>query len=84
MNAEIKTGTACNNNCIFCLNEQRGIFRKTEEIKREIDALSDNGVTSISFTGGETSIRPDFFELISYAKRRGCNVSIQTNGRAFS
>lgn len=83
MDSEVKIGTVCNNNCIFCLNEDRNTSATTQHIKEEIDKLSIAGVSIINFTGGEITIRPDYFKIIRYAKRRGLDVRIQTNGRAF-
>jgi MoaA/NifB/PqqE/SkfB family radical SAM enzyme len=85
VNAEIKLGTACNNNCIFCLNEPGRMFNKpTRTIKYEVVHLKEKGVGLIKLTGGEPTIREDFFEIIRFARSNGLEIEIQTNGRALA
>lgn len=81
---EVKLGTACNNNCIFCLNERRDWNKTTEEIMQEILQAKDFGVNTIQFTGGEPTIRKDFFDILRFTKKLGLNIQIQSNGRIFS
>jgi len=81
---KIILGFSCNNNCIFCLDEKdRNIKSKTTaEIINEIEEGKKEGAAEIIFTGGEPTIRPDIFELVSYAKQSGFQkIQIQTNGR---
>ncbi|MFC1723905.1 hypothetical protein ACFL0V_07230, partial [Nanoarchaeota archaeon] len=61
MNYEVKVGSACNNNCVFCLNEKRGWRRETGDLMKEIESLPY--MDEINFTGGEVTIRDDFFDL---------------------
>jgi len=81
---EIKIGTLCNNNCIFCLNEKRDDIVSKEHIFQEIEKCKEGGIDSISFTGGEPAIRKDFFELLGFANKRGMKIGIHSNGRIFS
>lgn len=83
MKYEIKTGTACNNNCIFCLNSKRDTSLPKEVIKKTINEVYSKGIDCVQFTGGEITIRRDLFELMSYVKNAGLSVELQTNGRAF-
>jgi MoaA/NifB/PqqE/SkfB family radical SAM enzyme len=55
-----------------------------QEIKREMrQAIGD--CQSIVLTGGEPTIRPDFLEIVKYAKKLGFGtIQIQTNGRMFA
>lgn len=84
MRVDIKTGYSCNNNCIFCVqgdNKSKG-NRSLDVIKKDID---NSEFEEIVFTGGECTIRDDFFEMVSYAKQKGFKkIQIQSNGRAFS
>jgi len=82
----ILTGFSCNNNCVFCSNvADRDINRSTEEIFRDIDKGRKNDYRILEFIGGEVTIRPDFFELISYAKKTGFDdIRLTSNGRLFS
>jgi cyclic pyranopterin phosphate synthase len=83
---DIKTGFICNNNCRFCVqadNKCKG-NRSFEEIKRDLeDCKSRCG--GVVLTGGEVTIRKDFFDIVEYAKSLGYEtIQIQTNGRMFA
>jgi MoaA/NifB/PqqE/SkfB family radical SAM enzyme len=89
---DIKFGYSCNNNCIHCViaghrerlkRESKSIDRTTEEIKELIKEAKDKGVISVVFTGGETTIRKDFFDLLKFAVNLNLHVSLQTNARMF-
>ena len=84
---DIKIGYLCNNQCSFCVQGDR---RKTlgnkpgNEIKAAIKKAK-KACAAIVFTGGEATLRGDFFELVSYAKDLGFkSIQIQTNGRMFA
>jgi len=82
-------GYSCNNNCIFCINaEKRNIIKDkaTSQILKEIYLSSKKEkIDIIEFIGGETTIRDDFFEIISAAKKLKIpDIVIATNGRMFS
>ena len=84
---DIKTGFLCNNNCLFCVQGWRKDIgnRTTEEIFEDLDAAKKTNCDGVVFTGGEVSIRKDFFELLSYAKKLEFDViQVQTNGRRFA
>lgn len=84
MKTEIKVGNACNNNCTFCLNSDRTLYKNKEQVFREIDEAKQKEIRQIQFTGGEISIRPDFFNILRHAKECGLEIVIHTNGRTFS
>ncbi len=52
----------------------------TEEWLNCIDSLSDAGVVSITFSGGEPLLREDFFKVAEYASSKGLSSSLATNG----
>jgi putative heme d1 biosynthesis radical SAM protein NirJ1 len=52
----------------------------TEEAKRFIDDLAEFNVPALLFSGGEPLIRPDFFELATYAASKGVRPTLSTNG----
>jgi len=83
---DIKTGFVCNNNCLFCAqadNRQSG-NRPFNEIVMDLKE-SRRRCDGIVFTGGEVTIRKDFFNLVKLAKDLGYkNIQIQSNGRMFS
>jgi len=81
---DVKTGFKCNNRCLFCVQgNKRDIHgNKTTEEVRETLRNARRDSDSIVFTGGEVTIRPDFLELVAYAKELGFRIiQIQTNGR---
>lgn len=83
---DIKTGFLCNNNCIFCVqadNKFKG-NRTLDEIKQNLIECKKT-CNSAVFTGGEVTIRDDFFEFIKFAKKLGYKkIQIQSNGRMFN
>jgi len=78
----------CNCKCYFCHNQntfaKEGRLTKkdlnTEQIKYIIDQVVLARVPKIRFTGGEPLTRPDILELIKYAKSKGLQVRLNTNG----
>ena len=79
----------CNFKCGYCLPDGYKIdksdnrtFINTEEIKRLAKALSELGVSKIRLTGGEPTIRKDFFEIIKIIKENSGikKTVITTNG----
>ena len=81
---DLKVGFTCNNNCIHCVIAEKKETKdlSTQEIKKIIDTVPVE--TIIGFTGGEPTIRRDFIELATYAKDKGHNVALQTNGTRFA
>ncbi len=81
---DIKVGYKCNNNCIHCVVAHARDRKEmtTQQIKSIIYERKEKEY--ILFTGGEATIRDDFIDLIRYAKERGHNVALQTNGTRFS
>ena len=83
----IFTGYECNNNCVFCMEQdvrhQKG--KSTKEIKKMILGGKARGSDYLEMIGGEIAIRKDFLELIRFAKKIGFEtVMIATNGRMFA
>lgn len=83
---DVKTGFLCNNNCRFCVqadNKCKG-NRSFEEIKKDLEECSSR-CDGVVLTGGEVTIRDDFFDIVKLCKELGYKViQIQTNGRMFS
>lgn len=83
----IDIGFSCNNNCIFCVNEQ-GHLRSFDLSTGEVRAMLEEIKTffdGIIFNGGEPSIRPDIVDLVSYAKKIGFKtIMLISNGRMFA
>lgn len=62
----------CNQKCLHCYacGEQMANVKeiRTEDWKTIIDKLKDAGVPSLTFTGGEPTMRKDLVELVDYSK----------------
>ena len=79
----------CNFKCGYCLpngyqndKSDNRTFLKKEEIGRLAKALSELGVCKIRLTGGEPTVRKDFFDIIKVLKFDSGikNIVITTNG----
>ena len=84
--SEIALTYRCQNRCLFCYASapERGSQVRemdTAEVKRVLDAIVDEAqVPTVSFTGGEPTLRPDLAELIAYAGSRRLRTNLITNG----
>lgn len=77
-------GYTCNNHCWFCSEEMNKTIpdKTTAMVKDELVRAKKMGIQRITLTGGEPTIRPDIFELISYARSLEFEeIFIITNGR---
>lgn len=73
----------CNLSCRHCLSDSGRPHPQelsTSECLAVIDQLADLQVFQINMGGGEPFARPDFFEILEYAVRRGIVACISTNG----
>jgi radical SAM protein with 4Fe4S-binding SPASM domain len=71
----------CNLNCLYCYARDKHLDElTTEECFRLIDELSEANIVSVTFSGGESLMRKDFFEVASYAAKKGLMVLLATNG----
>ena len=84
--SEIALTYRCQNRCTFCYASAPERGRQvpemtTEEVKRILDIIVDDArVPTVSFTGGEPTLRPDLPDLIAYAKSRRLRTNLITNG----
>ena len=84
--SEIALTYRCQNKCVFCYAEsplrgQQVPEMSTSEVKQIIDRIFDDAhCPTVSFTGGEPTLRADLPELVSYAKGKGMRVNLITNG----
>lgn len=72
----------CNVRCRHCYILYPGATSEemsTDEVKRVLDILAENGVMLLLITGGEPLSRPDFKEIWTYAKQKGFILSLYTN-----
>lgn len=77
----------CNFQCAFCFNQHsfakngRALPElKTVYWKKVIAGIARAGIKIIRFTGGEPLLRSDIYELMGYAKKKGLEVRLNTNG----
>jgi len=84
--AEIALTYGCQNRCAFCYassphREGEHRLMRTAEVKRVMEKIFREGhVPSLSFTGGEATLRPDLPELIKHGRELGLRVNLITNG----
>jgi cyclic pyranopterin phosphate synthase len=79
----------CNFDCVYCHNEGLGDTRgpmdpqddemSTDEVVRILEVVSEFGVDSVKFTGGEPMLRDDLEEIIRRTPE-SMEVSMTTNG----
>jgi len=84
---DLKLGFACNNNCLSCPQAHRRHLGdlSTAEAKELILAGLRDKAWELVLTGGEPTVRGDFFELVKFARQNGYQqVQLQTNGRMLS
>lgn len=83
----------CNLQCRHCYIPRRQRIRLSEdqiirgseelcysEVCSILDQLSDLGCFHLNLTGGEPLTRPDIFQILDYAKRKGFYTILLTNG----
>jgi radical SAM protein with 4Fe4S-binding SPASM domain len=84
--SEIALTYRCQNRCTFCYASapDRGQVMSemtTSEVKRILGIIVDHArVPTVSFTGGEPTLRPDLPELIAHAKSLRLRANLITNG----
>ncbi len=84
--SEIALTYRCQNRCTFCYASAPERGRQvpemtTPQVVKIIDAIVDDArVPTVSFTGGEPTLRPDLSDLIAYAKSRRLRTNLITNG----
>ena len=84
--AEIALTYDCQNRCQFCYaaspyREGEHRLMTTDEVRRVMDRIFHEAhVPSLSFTGGEATLRKDLPELIRYGHELGFRVNLISNG----
>ncbi len=77
----------CNNRCIFCYAgdlEDCAPPKSFEEVEKTFDSIIKKA-EGVRILGGEVTLRPDFFRVISLAKNKGFEmVEIISKGRYFA
>ena len=84
--SEIALTYRCQNRCFFCYASapergRRGDEMTTAQVRAVLDKIVYQArVPSVSFTGGEPTLRDDLPELVAHARSRGLRVNLITNG----
>ena len=77
----------CNNKCLFCYAgdlEHCAPPKGFKEVEKTFDSIAKKA-EGVRILGGEVTLRPDFFQIISLAKNKGfAMVEIISNGRYFA
>lgn len=97
---DIAFWNSCDNKCVMCTNMEsftrqdsaqyrlKGQIRKMESYLRggAVYPKKAGEADFISLTGGEPTLHPDFFELVSYFRRRlpRMPITLLSNGRRFA
>lgn len=80
----VKVTFTCNCNCPHCSVDSTKDFDPheltTAEWKAFIDEAARLNIFTITFTGGEPTLRPDLEELIQHCVKRGITPNVDTNG----
>jgi cyclic pyranopterin phosphate synthase len=89
----VSIGAVCNNNCLFCMEEDRDAryvnnSAMTPERVRwmlEKHRPSERGTEEVCFTSGEPTTRPELVDFVKWAKELGYpRIAVMTNGRRIS
>jgi len=77
----IQLNRTCNQKCLFCSNPDNGSILDLEQAKFYINDFVKKDYQGVIFTGGEPTLNPILPEVINYAKAKGLEVRIITNGQ---
>jgi radical SAM protein with 4Fe4S-binding SPASM domain len=73
----------CNNECGHCYNEKQrtGKTVSVESWKKILRKIAKAGIPHVVFTGGEPTLFPGLFDLLTEAENLGLVTGLNTNGR---
>lgn len=85
----IETGFTCNSRCRYCTQLDYRFIPQADRLDLDTDAIKERiayaareGYDQVGFSGGEPTIRPDFIELVRYARSFAFErIGVTTNGR---
>ncbi|MHB8108614.1 MAG: radical SAM protein [Syntrophorhabdaceae bacterium] len=80
--------SACNQNCVFCYRSGPSVlmpdgkpkFLELDNLGKICSQLKESNVVSLTLTGGEPTLHPDFIEAVRMVKEFGFFLTIVTNG----
>ena len=83
--AKLDTGKLCNYKCEFCYYKDHLMERDTlQQIKDRIDSMVRYGITEVDLSGGESSVEPNWFNILEYCEGKFERISCLSHGGKFS
>lgn len=83
--AKLDTGTLCNYRCGFCYYfDKLTEITPFDKIKQRVDYLIECGIAEVDLSGGESSVHPQWFDILDYCTQRGLYISTLSNGYKFA
>lgn len=82
----VRLTRACNNKCIFCLDEeaQNGTALSFSEIILDLKKGLETGAARAVISGGDPTVHPEFLKIVRSASILGYkHIQVITNGRMF-
>ena len=77
---QIDVTQACTERCVHCyIPEYNPIYLTFENIKKAIDELREMGGLTLSLSGGECMMHPDFDKVVRYAREKDLIVGVLSN-----
>jgi len=71
---------ACTERCIHCyIPEYNPVFLPFEQVKKVIDEFSAMGGLTLTLSGGECMMHPDFDRIVRYAREKDLIVGVLSN-----
>lgn len=80
---QIESIDACNQGCIYCYAGSMPKLKlglTSEEIRSLLEDLVELGVRAVEWLGGDPLLRPDWYELLQYARSLGFINNVWTSG----
>ena len=79
--AALELTHSCNVRCSHCyIVDDHQEEMSSQEIALVLDQLADMGTLFLSLTGGEILTRTDWFDIATYARKKGFALRLLTNG----
>jgi molybdenum cofactor biosynthesis enzyme MoaA len=81
-----RLGEQCNNDCPMCSNSGRAqaFFQSADVLVGRVEFLANSGFKKVVVTGGEPTIHPGFWEIITALNEHDIAWDINSHGRTFS
>ncbi len=81
LNVHLDLTWKCNERCVHCyLDEKSSSELTTVEVYRILDQLAEAGTLFLIVSGGESMLRRDIFDILSYARSKSFDLTLKTNG----